>query len=222
MTPVEDSARLLKPTFFIDSDHQAVRDYAAGAVGAAVGDREKAVRLFYAVRDDIRYDPYRISLEREDLKASACLERGYGFCVAKAIVLAACCRAEGVPARLGFADVRNHLATERLLALIETDLFIYHGYTEILIDGRWLKATPAFNLSLCEKFGVLPLEFDGSADAVFHPFDGEGRLHMEYVKDRGSFDDLPHEMMVADFAAAYPRWGTEDGDFGAEAEAERA
>jgi len=211
----------LEPTFFIDSDNPTVVDYARAAVEGAAGATEVAVQLFYAVRDDIRYDPYRISLDREELRASACLERGYGFCVPKAILLAAACRAMGVPARLGFADVRNHLATKRLLDLIRTDIFIYHGYTEILLDGRWVKATPAFNLTLCEKFGVLPLEFDGSGDAVFHPFDGEGRRHMEYVNDRGSFADLPYEEMTADFAALYPRWASEEGDFAAEAEAER-
>ncbi len=214
--------RYLAPTFFIDSDTPTVVEYAATAVADATEPGEKAVRLFYAVRDDIRYDPYRISLQRDDLRASACLARGFGFCVPKAILLAACCRAVGVPARLGFADVRNHLATKRLLEVIETDLFIFHGYTEILIDGNWWKATPAFNITLCEKFGVKPLEFDGRGDSIFHPYDQNGRRHMEYVNDRGPFDDLPFETIVDAFRSMYPKWGSEEGDFGAEAEAERA
>ena len=52
-------------------------------------------------------------------------------------VLAAAARVLGVPARLGFADVRNHLTSPRLREMMNTDVFAYHGYTELLIDGRW-------------------------------------------------------------------------------------
>ena len=27
-----------------------------------------------------------------------------------------------------------------------TDLFVYHGYAELFLDGKWVKATPAFNV----------------------------------------------------------------------------
>lgn len=212
----------LQPTFFINSDHPAVIDYAHDRMDGATDPTERAVRLYYAVRDEFRYDPYRISILPEDMTASACLARGYGFCIPKATLLAAACRVAGIPSRLGFADVRNHLATRRLLDLIGTDLFIWHGYTELHLDGRWVKATPAFNLSLCERFGVLPLEFDGTEDSIFHPFDADGRRHMEYVSDRGTYDDLPFDEIAADFKALYPLWGTYQGDFEAEAAAERA
>lgn len=122
----------------------------------------------------------------------------------QAALLAAACRALGIPARLGFADVRNHLSTERMRQVLQTDLFIWHGYTEILIEGRWLKATPAFNLGLCEAFGLLPLEFDGTRDSIYHPYDRAGNRHMEYVRQRGSFDDLPLDRIVADFRQVYP------------------
>jgi hypothetical protein len=107
---------------------------------------------------------------------------------------------------VGFADVRNHLSTERMRQVMQTDVFHWHGYTDILIDGAWRKATPAFNLELCERFDLLPLEFDGKADSLYHPFDRHGQRHMEYVAQRGSFDDVPLERMIADFAHLYPRW----------------
>ncbi|SMF04395.1 Transglutaminase-like superfamily protein [Tistlia consotensis] len=207
----------LAPTAFIDSDSEAVRALVARV--APEGDpKERAIRLYYAIRDEIRYDPYSIDVAPDSYRASVCLARGIGFCINKAVVLAAAARAVGVPARLGFADVRNHLATPRLLELIETDLFYWHGYTSLHLDGRWVKATPAFNLALCDRFGVLPLEFDGESDSVFHPFDRSGRQHMEYVAERGEFDDLPFEAIAACLRSNYPRLlGDAAGDFHAEA-----
>jgi hypothetical protein len=105
---------------------------------------------------------------------------------------------------VGYADVRNHLSTARMRDLLQTDLFLWHGYTELWLDGGWVKATPAFNIELCERFGLLPLEFDGHADSLYHPFDRAGRRHMEYVRERGSFDEVPLALIAADFAAAYP------------------
>jgi transglutaminase-like putative cysteine protease len=195
----------LSPTALIDSDHPAVTAFAA-AQGRGSDDRERAVALYYAVRDGFRYDPYRVDLSPDGMKASAVLARGHGWCVTKATLLAAACRALGIPARVGFADVRNHLSTERMRQVMQTDVFFWHGYTDILIGGAWRKATPAFNVELCERFDLLPLEFDGAADSLYHPFDRHGHRHMEYVAQRGSFDDVPLERITADFARLYPRW----------------
>lgn len=196
----------LAPTTLIDSDHPAVVAFAARHARGE-DDRERAVSLYYAVRDGFRYDPYRIDLSTDGMKASTVLAVGHGWCVTKAALLAAACRAAGIPARVGFADVRNHLATERMREVMQTDLFHWHGYTEILIGTTWRKATPAFNLGLCERFGLLPLEFDGWGDSLYHPFDRQGRRHMEYVMQRGVFDDVPLAAMTADFARLYPAWG---------------
>ena len=192
----------LQPTTFIDSDHPAVRAFATEHAHGA-NERERAVALVYAVRDGLRYDPYRIDLSPVGMKASTVLANGYGWCVPKATLLAAVCRAAGIPARLGFADVRNHLSTERMRQTMKTDLFVWHGYTDIWIDGAWRKATPAFNLALCERFGLLPLEFDGQHDSIYHPFDRSGQRHMEYVHQRGSFDDLPLAQILKTFAEVY-------------------
>lgn len=217
----EDRERWLKPTPFLDRDSAEVREFVDRHAGTG-SDRERAVRLYLAVRDEILYDPYSIRIEPGYFRASACLAAGRGFCISKAIVLAAVARAAGIPARLGFADVKNHLATPRLLELMGTDIFHYHGYTSLLIDGSWVKATPAFNLGLCTRFGIRPLEFDGREDSIFHPFDEAGRQHMEYVAERGEFDDLPYEVLEQLFRTVYPRIGAPvGGDFGAEAEAER-
>lgn len=193
----------LRPTAAIDSDHPAITAFArAHATGS--NDRERAVALYGAVRDGVRYDPYRIDLSPRGMSASATLQQGFGWCVPKAVLLAAVARAAGIPARLGFADVKNHMSTEKLRQTMGTDVFVWHGYTELWIDGAWRKATPAFNLSLCEKFGLLPLSFDGIHDSLYHPFDRAGNQHMEYVNERGSFDDLPLAQIRQSFAEVYP------------------
>jgi len=200
---MEDAQPSLAPTSSMDFGHPAVAAFTRRSAGGGTP-RERAVRLYYAVRDGIRYDPYAFRMAPEWLTASRTLEAGAGWCVPKAILLAACCRAEGIPARLGFADVRNHLATERLRRLMGTDLFVWHGYVSLFLEGRWVKATPAFNIEMCRRFHVLALEFDGTADSLLQPYDARSQRHMEYVRDRGLFDDLPFEAMAADMRAAYP------------------
>lgn len=198
-----DMTPYLQPTPAVDSDHPAVIEFARRSAGDAAGPVEQAVRLYYAVRDGIRYDPYKLDLTVEGLMASTTLNNGYGWCVAKAILLAACCRARGIPARLGYADVRNHLSTARMRETMKTDVFFWHGYTSIHLDGAWHKATPAFNIELCEKFRIRPLEFDGRSDSVYHPFDLDGNRHMEYLRNRGEFADLPLDLIIATFRKEY-------------------
>jgi transglutaminase-like putative cysteine protease len=211
----------LAPATVIDSDHPSVIEFARRATGATA--RERAISLYYLVRDGFRYDPYRIDLSSAGLRASRVIENGYGWCVPKAALLAAVARAAGIPARVGYADVRNHLSTERMREVSQTDLYIWHGYTDLWLDGGWVKATPAFNLSLCERFGIHPLDWDGQADSLYHPYDRAGRLHMEYVNQRGTFDDVPVAQIARDFTAMYPRWvsgAAIDADFEKDAERE--
>jgi hypothetical protein len=47
---------------------------------------------------------------------------------------------------------------------------------------------------------------------------------MEYVNQRGSFDDVPQAQIARDFAATYPKWlasAVADADFERDAERER-
>lgn len=191
---------------FIDSEVAGVQEFGRKVAAGAGDDVSRAVKLYYAVRDQILYDPYYAGEARRYFRASECLRAKRGFCTPKAALLAATARAMGIPARVGFADVRNHLATRKLIEMLGSDIFIWHSFTELYLEGRWVKATPAFNLSLCQKFGVHALEFDGRHDSLFHEYDQGGRRHMEYVKERGSYADVPYEAMIADFKKVYPKW----------------
>ena len=189
---------------YIDSAHPTVMAFAAEHARGE-NDRERAVSLYYAVRDRIRYNPFLDFTVASAFRASDCIAAGEGFCTGKASLLAAVARAAGIPARIGFADVKNHLTTPRLLEFMGRDEFIYHGYAEMLIEGRWVKATPAFNLALCEKFRVKPLEFDGRNDSIFHPFDADDRRHMEYLRYRGVHADVPVNEIREAFREYYPK-----------------
>lgn len=194
----------LQHTYFFDSDSPEVAGFAKNAIGDVKTNLEKSVKLFYSVRDRIRYDPYHMLVKPEEFKASAILKSPSAYCVPKAIVLVAAARAVEIPAAIGFADVQNHLNTEKLRAAMGTDIFTHHGYAALFLNGKWLKVTPAFNIELCKKFGVLPLEFDGTQDALLHPYDVKGRRHMEYLKYHGHFTDFPYERLIQSFAEFYP------------------
>ena len=140
------------------------------------------------------------------MRASTVLAQGYGWCVPKAVLLVAACRAAGIAARPGFADVRNHLSTERMRQTMKTDLFIWHGYADIWLDGQWVKATPAFNLSLCGAIRPVAPGIRWVQRFDLPPFDSAGNRHMEYVRQRGAFDDLPLAQIVADFEQVYGAW----------------
>lgn len=185
------SAEDSEPTWFIDADTPAVRRWADGTAAGCASPREAAVALYRDVRDRIRYDPYLVTGEPEAFKASRVLVSEANWCVPKAVLLVAGARSLAIPARLGFADVRNHLSSDKLRDRMGTDLFVYHGFAELWIDGRWVRATPTFNSELCDRFGVPPLDFDGVNDALFHAYDSEGRRHMEYVRYHPSRSDLP-------------------------------
>jgi transglutaminase-like putative cysteine protease len=81
------------------------------------------------------------------LKRSAVLHAGKGFCVGKSAVLAAAARACGIAARPGYADVRNHLTSKRLRDRVG-DTFYWHSYTELDVDGKWVKCTQLANVAL--------------------------------------------------------------------------
>jgi len=194
----------LSPAEYVDSDDPQIVSMAKGLTVGASSPREAVRALYDAVRDEISYNPYVNYTDRESYRASSVLRAGTGYCVGKAALFAALCRAGGYPARIGLADVRNHLSTGRLSALVGTDVFAYHGYTEVLLDGRWLKASPTFNISLCRKLGVAPLDFDGRDDALLQPYDASGREFMEYLVQHGSFFDVPAKFLMAEMARLYP------------------
>ncbi len=194
----------LQPTEFLNCDDESVREFAERNSAGATTEREKAVALYYAVRDGFHYNPYILDLRREGLKAGDLLKRNRGYCVEKAVLLAAAARSVGIPSRLSFYNVQNHIATGKLEQILQTNVLVFHGAAEMFLDGKWLKTTPAFNKNLCRYLNVEPLEFDGSADSIFQEFDKSGNVFMKYLHEYGDFADLPYNLYLEELNKHYP------------------
>ncbi|HUU40414.1 MAG TPA: transglutaminase-like domain-containing protein [Desulfatiglandales bacterium] len=198
---MEDFPLYLKPTYYIDFDSPRI---SLVCKDLAIPDpREQARAIFYFVRDRITYNPYSPFCLPEHYPASRTLERGEGFCVQKAVLLTALARAFNIPARLVFANIRNHLMPPKLWGMMQTNIFVFHGYNELYIDGRWVKITPTFDAGMCNRLNIRPVEFDGFNPAVFHSHDLNGQLHIEYIAEHGHFADLPFKSMLDGFSSAY-------------------
>lgn len=193
----------LEPTYYLNHDDPGVQEFAESHTRDLKTDKERAVVLFKVVRDKFAYNPYDINLEKQAMRASEILKRTHGYCNEKAIVLAAALRHLGIPARLYFGNVRNHIGTSRLEKLLQTDVLAFHGCVEIELEGKWLKATPAFNAGLCRRLGVEPLEFNGEEDCIFQQFSNDGRRFMEYIEIHGSYDDMPYDRFVQELRKHY-------------------
>ena len=183
--------RYLEPTFTFDADSEAIQEKAQELTGGLEDAVGKAKALFYFVRDEISYNLYVKKHMPEHFRASNTLTRGKGYCVQKAVLLVALARAAGIPTRLGCAKIRNHLVPPKVLEILKSNIFPWHGYAELYLDGKWVKATPAFDLTMCQEHRLIPVEFDGLSDARFHPHNQDGSPHIEYLLDRGPFDDVP-------------------------------
>ena len=201
--------RYLQSSTFINADHPDIISFAQKHTSPTQTPIEKAISLFYRIRDGWRYNPYHVEVIPEGYKASNLLARTPqqgGHCIDKANLLAACARALGIPSRLHFANVRNHIGTEKLEEMLGTDVLAFHGYTEMYLEDKWVAATPAFNRELCDYLKVMPMEFDGKTDAVFQEYDRAGGQFMEYLHDYGHFADLPFDLMIQAWQRHYPNY----------------
>ncbi|MCP4441681.1 MAG: transglutaminase domain-containing protein [Aureispira sp.] len=201
---MENKEKYTMPAFYMDSDHSDVIDYTHQAIKGISNKKDQIIQLFYTVRDGFRYNPYHVVLKPYALKASHLLTKDYGYCIEKSNLFAAAARVLGVPSRLGFANVRNHLATSKLEEYLKNDLLVFHGYAEVYLEGKWVKATPVFDTELCKKMGVAPLDFDGEQDSVFQESDKTGNPFMDYVDDHGVFHDVPLVEFENEMRKHYP------------------
>ena len=194
----------LSPTFYFDYPSETIQHLIKEFQQDSLSKAEKAIALYNKVRDGYLYDPYHISLNPENYRASALAEKPTGNCVEKSIILIAGLRALEIPARLCLGKVVNHIAVERLIEKFGSNELTPHGSVEAYLDGTWLKMSPAFNASLCEKLQVAPLEFDGKHDSYLQAYNAEGSRFMEYLEDYGHFEDVPVGFMIKKLKEHYP------------------
>lgn len=196
--------KYLKLTEFFDFDHKFVRNFVKFYTNENDSDKEKAIKLFTAVRDGWHYYPYNIYADKKMLKASAIMQRPKGHCQDKACILVSCFRSIGLPARLHLAKVINHIGIENIESLLKIKELTPHASVQVFLNDKWIDITPAFNKELCDKLNVYTLEFDGENDAMFQQFSKDGGHFMEYVEDYGVFDDYPYEFVRNNLKEHYP------------------
>ena len=196
--------KYLEPTYFLDFESERIQEIVSEFKEDSISPKEMAMGLYRKVRDDWKYDPYSITLNSENYRSSHIAAKPSGNCVEKSIVLVSCLRAVGVPARLHLGKVKNHIAVERLTEKFGSNELTPHGMVQAELNGKWLKMSPAFNASLCARFNVEPLEFDGENNSFLQQFNREGSLFMEYVDDYGHFEDVPLDFMKQNIREHYP------------------
>lgn len=194
----------LEPTYYFDFEHESVQKLIADFKKDSWSDKEKTIGIYTKVRDDWKYDPYCISLSKEKYKSSHIAQKQSGNCVEKSILLIACLRGLGIPARLHLGKVKNHIAVERLTEKFGSNELTPHGMVNVQLQNKWLKMSPAFNKSLCKRLNVEPLEFDGENNSILQQYNSEGTRFMEYVDDYGYFDDVPLDFMIRNIKEHYP------------------
>lgn len=201
-------SKCLEPTKYIDSAHPNIIALKDELIAESDSEQQKIVKLYLHVRDNWRYNPYKIDLRENEMKASAVIKRHDAYCIEKAVLYAALLRAAGIPAQIGFANVKNHIATEKLEALLKTNRMVFHGYTVVYFNNQWKVATPTFNKSLCKRLNVDVLEFSGVEDSMLQQYSKTGDKYMEYIHDYGHFVDIPRELMLSEFRKHYPHLET--------------
>ncbi len=194
----------LSETTYFDFNSPKVQNFAKDLVGDLTDPVEIAKAIYLGVRDKIKYNPYVFSPNLETFKASHVVETLESYCIPKAILLGAIARHYNIPSRIGFADVKNHISSPKLIEWLRSDLFAMHGFIQLYLNNKWVVATPAFNKQLCECVGVEPLEFNGIEDSMFQQFDAKGTKYMEYLNYYGYFEDFPVDVILAGFKKHYP------------------
>ncbi len=193
----------LTSTYYFDYEHAAVQALIAD-IKNMTSEKERAITAYNLIRDEWWYDPYSISLAQKSYKASTIAGKPSGNCVEKSILLIACLRGLGIPARLHLGKVKNHIAVKRLTEKFGTNELTPHGMVNLFLHDKWLKVSPAFNASLCKKFKVEPLVFDGENSSFLQQFNEEGSQFMEYIEDYGHFEDVPLAFMESNIKSHYP------------------
>lgn len=191
-------------SYYFNYQHPSIQALISPYQNRGLTKVEQAKALYLRVRDGWKYNPYHIKRTPESFKASTIAAKTEGHCIEKSVLLIACLRGLGIPARLHLGKVKNHIAVERLVEKFGTNELAPHGMVNAYLNGQWLKLSPVFNQSLCARYKVAPLDFDGENSSYLQAYNEEGSMFMEYVEDYGSFNDVPLEFINDKIKEYYP------------------
>lgn len=164
----EDLKEFLISTSFVDSDNSKIINKANALTEGCRTDVEKARVIFEFVRDSYNTN------QCESFIASEILECGGNSCRQRSILLAALCRAAGIPARLHLQKVTIKDWKDRNGNIM--DISFAHGITGIYLNGKWHLYESVGNKDKWiiwtqdEKRGLeMPVEFFPDRDCLFQP-----------------------------------------------------
>ena len=185
----------LASTQYLDADHPLVMAEAVDVTRGANSDVERVERIYYYVRDHLRYDvleSFRYLAEGR-LAASDVIEHGVALCMGKADSFVALCRAVGVPARVALQTLESpdmEFVNPAVRALWQTKQgrpLPWHSLGEAFLNGRWVKLDATIDASTAARFGKpYTQEFDGITD--IHTVEGP------IVRENGSYADYPPQV----------------------------
>lgn len=195
-------AECLAATPFVESAHPEVARTAVSVAGAELDLSARARSLFQFVRDEVRYE-FMAKLEPEQYRASSVLSMRAGFCVQKAVLLAALARAAQIPCVIVLSDLRDRTLPKDIVEAMGTDVMHDHGLNAFHLGGAWRLADASLSPDIVQRKRYRPVNFDGATHALLAPTTLDGMPHAEYLTFHGAFADLPFERLIADFRAAY-------------------
>ncbi len=181
----------LRPSYCIDSDNKAIIRKASALISSIRNAREKVRRIFRFVRDEIPYNFAPAVSNRSHFRASHTLELGTGFCMQKAALFAALCRASGIPARIGFQHIRDYMIAGGFLRLMGTNELSPHGMNAVYLNGRWVMADCTLDSGLANRKRYRLVDFDGARHALLPKTTRTGKPHFDILKQYGFYNDTP-------------------------------
>lgn len=188
--PTGGTQEYLAATRLCDVDEPWLRMLAEGIVRDARTPEAKALRVFYHVRDAVRF-----SLAYSRSTASQTLKRGYGECGNKTNAQVALLRAVGIPARFHWVQAQSqalhHLVADFLYRNMPP--VASHYWCECFLNGAWVACEAMLDKPLYDgmllkglitREQVPTIDWDGRTDlVVLKPWITEDRGHL------ASFDD---------------------------------
>lgn len=194
-------------TVFCDFDHPAVLNLAKELANGVTDAREITKSVFKHVRDNIRF-----GFDQVQVKASETLEKGYGVCWNKALLMVALLRANEIPARLSFNSVKREFMQPAMgdacQTLTET---MNHCFAQVMINGEWICVDPTLD-ALTYKTLFAPYEvswginWDGNSDL---------RLYTENIAGPVDYFDDIDAAIKQDVGNLMPPLSEADAFFGA-------
>mgnify|MGYP005619845855 CR=1 FL=1 len=193
----------LKATRLINADDDAIVAKKRELTRGIDDPNEKARRIFYFVRDQIRY-VFRTGASERAYRASMILNQGRGFCTQKAILFCSLARSCGIPAGIYFFDIADHTLPQNVRQLLGSNILFWHGVTALSLNGNWFRFDATLDRKLVEKNKLISVEFDPNRDCLMSSITQNGTPHIEYIRDHGMVADVSFQQISDRFQQSYP------------------